>query len=137
MEVAQAISQRFVPVRLYLGQDREATRTYRPFWTPTLFFLDPAGHALMDWPGVIPADAILALLDLGDALVGLRRGRFTEAIELLSGIPERDPESVFAPEAIWWEGVVRHVAQGDAQALDRSRRDILRRYPASAAALRV
>ena len=123
--------------RLYLGQAKEATRRYRPFWTPTLYFLDPDGHSLLDWPGVIPAEPLLDLLDLGEALVGLRRGRFREAIALLEGIPERGPDSVFAPEALWWEGVIRHVVNGDDEALARTRREILERYPGSPAALRV
>ncbi len=131
------VSDRFVPLKLYLGRDREATRRYRPFWTPTLYFLDPDGTSLLDWPGVIPEDSFQVLLDLGDALVGLRRGRFQEAVELLDGIQRDHPESVFAPEALWWSGVVRHVVQGDAGALEGSRRKLKEHYPDSAPALRV
>ena len=135
--MARALAERFVPLKLYLGQDREATRRYRPFWTPTLFFLDPNGHALQDWAGTIPAEAFLPLLDLGEALVGLRRGRFQEALDLLEGVVNRHPESVFAPEALWWLGAVQQVAKGDGEALTRTRQLILEKYPGSAAALRV
>ena len=69
--------------------------------------------------------------------MGLRRGRFTEALTLLEGVVERHPESVFAPEALWWLGAVQQVAKGDGEALARTRRMILERYPESAAALRV
>ena len=124
-------------MKLYLGQDREATRRYRPFWTPTLLFLDPHGHALLDWPGMIPPHAFLPLLDLGEALVGLRRGRFSESLSLLEGVVSHHPDSVFAPEALWWLGAVRQVAKGDGEALARTRQRILEEYPGSAAALRV
>ncbi|NIP80403.1 MAG: thioredoxin family protein, partial [Gemmatimonadetes bacterium] len=65
-----------MPLKQLLGVDREASRRYRPFWTPTLFFLDPDGRVLSRWPGLIPPAELLPQLDLGEALVGLRRGRF-------------------------------------------------------------
>ena len=86
---------------------------------------------------MIPAPALLPFLDLGEALVGLRRGRFDEALTLLEGVAARYPDSVFAPEALWWLGAVQQVAKGDGEALARTRQMILERYPASAAALRV
>lgn len=86
---------------------------------------------------MISAEAIPPLLDLGEALVGLRRGRFKEAVALLEGVVENRPDSVFAPEALWWLGVVLHVTQGDGEALARTRGRILERYPGSAAALRM
>ena len=86
---------------------------------------------------MIPAGALLPFLDLGEALVGLRRGRFKEALTLLEGVVDRHPDSVFAPEALWWLGAVQQVAKGDAEALARTRRMILEKYPGSAAALRV
>lgn len=131
------LREEFVPLKLLLGRDRDATRRYRPFWTPTLYFLDPDGHALLDWPGVIPAGDLRVLLDLGRALVGLRRGRFEEALGLLEGITGDHPESPFAPEALWWLGAVRHVTMGDEEGLEETRRRLEERYPDSAAALRV
>lgn len=135
--MAEALASRFVGVKLLLGEDREATRRYRPFWTPTLFFLDPNGHPLLDWPGFIPARAFLPFLDLGEGLVGLRRGRFPEALELLQRVSDRYPDSVFAPESLWWLGAAQQVVNGDVAGLERTRREILERYPTSPAALRV
>jgi TolA-binding protein len=91
----------------------------------------------MDWPGIIPAHALHPLLDLGEALVGLRRGRFKEALTLLEGVVDQHSDSVFAPEALWWLGAVQQVAKGDGEALALTRQLILERYPGSAAALRV
>ena len=64
-------------------------------------------------------------LDLGEALVGLRRGRFDEALTLLEGVVDQHPDSVFAPEALWWLGAVQQVAKGDGEALARTRQMIL------------
>ena len=135
--VEDAVTRRFVPLKQLLGPDREASRRYRPFWTPTLYFLDPDGHALVTWPGLISADDMLALLDYGEAQVGMRRGRFGPALELLDGIPERWPDSPIAPEALWWGGNLRYVMDGDQDALDRHRAELVERYPDSPAARRV
>ena len=69
--------------------------------------------------------------------MGLRRGRFQEALDLLEGVVTRHPDSVFAPEALWWLGAVKQVAKGDGEALARTRQMILEKYPESAAALKV
>ena len=124
-------------VKQLLGRDRAASRRYRPFWTPTLYFLDPDGHDLVRWPGLIPADEMLALLDYGEAQVGIRRGRFEPSLGLLERIPERWPESAIAPEALYWAGNLRYVMDGDRDALDRRREELVERYPGTAAAKRV
>lgn len=120
-----------------LGVDRETARRYRPFWTPTLYFLDPDGNALVTWPGLIPPREMLALLDYGAAQVAMRRGRFDEAVALLEGVAEGSPDSAFAPESLYWAGNVRYVRDGDQLALDRSREALAARYPESPAARRV
>ena len=135
--VAVAVAARFVGLKQLLGKDREASRRYRPFWTPTLYFLDPDGHALVTWPGVIGPDDMLALLDYGEAQVGIRRGRFKPSLELLDRVPEEWPDSPVAPEALWWAGNLRYVMDGDRESLEARRAELLRRYPDSAAARRV
>ena len=135
--VIDAVGQRFVALKQLLGRDREVSRRYRPFWTPTLYFLDPDGHALVTWPGVIGPDDMLALLDYGEAQVGIRRGRFKPALALLEGVPAQWPDSPIAPEALWWAGSLRYVMDGDRDALEAHRAELTDRYPDSAAAKRV
>lgn len=137
LRVATATSDRFVALKQLLGVDREAGRRYRPFWTPTLYFLDPDGHALTTWPGPISPDDMLALLDFGEAQVGIRRGRFSPSLELLERIPELWPDSPLAPEAIWWAAGVRYVMDGDRATLDSRRAGLSERYPGSPAARRI
>lgn len=135
--VAGAVRERFVAVKQLLGQDHSSSRRYRPFWTPTLFFLDPDGHDPVRWPGLIDPDDMLALLDYGEAHVGMRRGRFRSAVRLLERIPESWPDSVLAPEALYWAGNLRYVMDGDRAALDERREELARRHPESQAARRV
>lgn len=135
--VARAVGEGFVALKQLLGRDHASSRRYRPFWTPTLFFLDPDGHDLVRWPGLIAVDDMLALLDYGQAQVGIRRGRFKRSLALLEGIPEQWPESVVAPEALYWAGNLRYVMDGDRAALDERREELVRRYPETPAACRV
>lgn len=135
--VVRSLEERFVAVKQLLGRDHGSSRRYRPFWTPTLFFLDPDGHDLVRWPGLIPVDDMLALLDYGQAHVGIRRGRFKPSLALLERIPEQWPTSVVAPEAVYWAGNLRYVMDGDREALDERRAELVQRYPGSQAARRV
>ncbi len=135
--VATRVAEGFVALKQLLGEDREASRRYRPFWTPTLYFLDPDGHALATWPGPISADDMLPLLDFGEAQVGIRRGRFKPSLALLEGIPEEWPDSPMAPEALWWAANLRYVMEHDRAGLEERRRALTDRYPDSAAARRV
>lgn len=133
----EALAERVVALKQRLGEDRETSRRYRPFWTPTLYFLDPDGNALVTWPGLIPPEEMLALIEYGAAQVSMRRGRFDEAVRLLEGVAEAWPESAFAPEALYWAGNVRYVKDGDRSSLDRSREALAARYPESPAARRI
>lgn len=135
--VAAAVADRFVALKQLLGENREASRRYRPFWTPTLYFLDPDGHALVTWPGPIGADDVLPLLDFGEAQVGIRRGRFKPSLALLEGIGDAWPDSPLAPEALWWAASLQYVMEGDRDALESRRGALVERYPDSAAARRV
>lgn len=135
--VIDTVGERFVALKQLLGEDRDASRRYRPFWTPTLYFLDPDGHALVTWPGVIGPDDMLALLDYGEAQVGIRRGRFKPSLERLERVPQEWPDSPIAPEAMWWAGSLRYVMDGDRAALEERRSELVSRYPESAAARRV
>ena len=135
--VAAAVRARFIPLKQLLGVHREASRRYRPFWTPTLLWLDPDGRVLLRWPGLLPADELLAHMDLGEALVGLRRGRFPESLDRLERCVADWPETAAAPEALYWAGNVRYVMEGDREALDEARERLLERYPESPAARRV
>lgn len=130
------MAERFVPLKQLLGADRDASRRYRPFWTPTLLFLDPDGRVLSRWPGLIPPDELLGQLDLGEALVGMRRGRFREALALLDRAVASHPDSAAAPEALYWAGNLRYVKDGDQAALDEARKRLVERYPGSPAARR-
>ena len=135
--MAAAIRERFVPLKQLLGVHHEAPRRYRPVWTPSLLWLDPDGRVLLRWPGMIPPDELLAQLDLGEALGGLRRCRYREALARLESCVEHWPDSAAAPEALYWAGNVRYVRDGDREALDAARARLAERYPGSPAALRV
>ena len=132
-----AVAERFIALKQQLGVHREAARRYRPFWTPTLLWLDPDGRVLNRWPGLLGPEELMGQLDLGEALVGLRRGRFEEAVERLERCVEQWPETAAAPEALYWAGNVRYVQDNDRDALDRSRAELVERYPESVAARRV
>lgn len=104
--VAQAIAERFVPLRLDLFRDpREVLRPLNVIWTPTILFADRRGDVHYRNINFLPPDLYLTLLDIGEANVDLRWSRTDHALALLSGAYERDPDNLLAPEVLYWWGV--------------------------------
>jgi thioredoxin-related protein len=110
--VASAIAQRFVPVKLHLMQDRELTREWQVFWTPTILFGDRSGRIRYTSPNFLPADEFLDLLDIGEAMVAMRWQEYDSAITLLTGLEMRSPGGPLTPEAIYWRGVAAYFRDG-------------------------
>jgi hypothetical protein len=110
--IREAIVNRFVPVKLHLTKDREFTRQWQVFWTPTVLFGDRSGKVRYTSPNYLPPDAFLDLLDVGEAMVAMRWQGYEDAISLLSGLENRSPEGPFTAEAIYWRGVAAYFRDG-------------------------
>ena len=137
--IQAAISDRFVPVKLHLIKDREFTRQWQVFWTPTVLFGDRSGKVRYTSPNYLPPDAFLDLLDVGEALVDMRWRGYEDAISLLTGLENRSPEGPFAAEAIYWRGIAAYFRDGkrSASAHDVWDNELIPRFPDSVWAKRI
>jgi TolA-binding protein len=120
-QVVQFISENFVPVRVHVkNQADEYKRLSAQFgaqWTPTILVLDTSGVERHRIEGYLPADDFLAQLALGAAHAAFARNDFSAAEQRFRTIVERHPASEMAAEALYWAGVARYKATGDATAL--------------------
>jgi len=104
--VIAAVNARFVPLKLNLFEDpREVLRPLNVIWTPTILFADRRGTVHYRNINFLPPELFLALLDIGEANVDLHWSRVDHAIDLLSASYERDPDSLLAPELLYWWGI--------------------------------
>ncbi|HEX5506845.1 MAG TPA: hypothetical protein VFW96_29805 [Thermomicrobiales bacterium] len=131
-DVARALSDRFVPVRVEIREQPRLAQQFDPFWTPALRFADWRGTVFHRAEGYYPPTLFLALLDIGEAQVRLRRMQAHVAADLLRRALERDPQGALAPEVAYWLAVARYrAAKNDGAVLHAEWDRLKERYPAS------
>jgi hypothetical protein len=136
-DVAAAVSERFVPLRLDLFRDRAVVRPLNVIWTPTLLFADRRGTIHYRSINYLPPEDFLDLLDVGEANTRLRWGEYDRAIILLAAVTERNPDGPFAPEAIYWRGIAVYLKSHSNEAMYAIWREIQDRFPDSIWAKRI
>jgi hypothetical protein len=104
--VNQALLDRFVLLKLDLFKSpRAVIRPLNVIWTPTLLFADRRGTVHYRSVNFLPPDLFLTVLDIGESHVDLRWSRTDQAIARLQDSYERTPDSILAPELLYWWGM--------------------------------
>ena len=93
--------------------------------------LDPGGTKRHQFEGYLTAEEFLAQLELGLALSAFAHEQWAEAQERFRRIVQQFPKSDAAPEALYWAGVAKYKASGDAGALADTARQFKEKYPES------
>lgn len=133
--MARLIQENFLPARVHVKDQPEdfrrlAERFSAP-WTPTLLVLDQEGTERHRIEGFLPADDLLAQLTLGLGHSAFARQQWEEAERRFREVVDRFPGTEAAPEALYWAGVARYKAKGNAAALAETGREFTRRYQES------
>jgi hypothetical protein len=130
--VARFISDNFIAARVHVKDQPEDYRRfaqrYTTQWTPTLLVIDRDGTERHRIEGFLPADDLLAQLTLGLGHSAFAQERWDEAERRFREVVDRFPKTEGAPEALYWAGVARYKAKGDASALAETGREFTRRY---------
>jgi hypothetical protein len=100
-------------------------------WTPTILVLAPDGNEWHRIEGFLPADDFQAQLMLGLARGAFKREKWADAEKKFREVAERFPNTDAAPEAVYWAGVSRYKATGEAGALGDTARAFAQRYQGS------
>jgi hypothetical protein len=130
--VVRFVNQHFLPARVHVKQNpddfkRYAERYSAP-WTPTILELDADGIERHRVEGFLPADDLLAQLKLGLAHMTFKQQRWADAERRFREIVEQLPHTDAAAEALYWAGVARYKATGDAASLKDTARAFTQRY---------
>jgi thioredoxin family protein len=115
--VAAFIGQNFLPVKIHIKENPKGFERFGAQWTPTVIIADPDGTERYRFEGYLPPEDFLAQLELGLGKSAFARGDFTEAERWYRDIEKRLTSSDAAPEALYWAGVSKYKASGDASAL--------------------
>jgi hypothetical protein len=129
------VNENVVPVRVHVREQADEFKRlgerYGVQWTPTVLLINPAGEERHRIEGFLPTDDFLAQLKLGLAHEAFSKSNFGEAERGFAEIVERYPETEAAAEALYWAGVARYKAAGDASALAETARQFRQRYQKS------
>jgi len=130
--VIQFIDDHFVPVRVHVHDQADEFKRlgakYNAQWTPTVLVIDSQGEERHRIEGFLPAAAFLAQLALGLGHSAFARSDFAEAERWFRQVVERYPDTDAAPEALYWAGVARYKATGDAASLHETAQQFQQRY---------
>ena len=116
---------------MHIKEQPEQFKRFAVQWTPVLVIYDPEGREQHRWEGYLPADDFLGQLNLGLAKSAFARERWAEAERLFRQTADEHPDTDYAPVALYYAGVSRYKATGDASALAETARALGSRYPAS------
>jgi hypothetical protein len=126
--VAAFITENFIPVKLHIRDQQPAFARFGAQWTPTCIILDAEGKEHHRFEGFLPVDDFLAELHIGLAKVAFAHGDFAAAERRYREVVERFPNTDVAPEALYWAGVAKYKATGDASALAATAEQFRTRY---------
>ena len=133
-----AIAERFIPLRLHLIKDRQWTRPFQVFWTPTILIGDRSGKIRYTSVNYLPPEEFLDILDIGEALVAMRWRDYDTAIRRLTSVDERRTDGPLNAEALYWLGITEYFRQGRSPAASHAVWDqLVARFPDSIWAKRV
>jgi TolA-binding protein len=126
--VSALIGQRFVPIKVHVKENPEGFKRFSAQWTPTMIVADPDGTERYRFEGYLPPEDFMANLAIGLAKAAFAHGDWAKAEQGFQTVLDRHPESELAPEALYWVGVSRYKASGDAGALRDTARAFQSRY---------
>jgi TolA-binding protein len=119
--VARFITEQLEPVRVHVRDQKDEYKRlsgrYNAQWTPTILILDSEGQERHRIEGFLPVDDFLSQVALGLAKSAFQRNDYAEAERRYREIVDKFPSTDAAAEALYWAGVSKYKASGDASAL--------------------
>jgi uncharacterized protein YyaL (SSP411 family) len=130
-EVSTFIHENFLPVEAHIKEHPVYFHRFDVLWTPTALILDPNGKERFRIEGYLPKSEFRAQLELGLARIGFMHKQWAAAERKYSEVVEHYPETVSAPEAVYWRGVSRYKGTNDHTALGAVAKELKEKYPGS------
>ena len=93
-----------------------------------MIIADPHGTERYRFEGFLPADEFLPQVEFGLAKEEFAAGDFARAEPLFRKVVSEHAKADIAPEALYWAGVAKYKASGDAAALKETATAFESRY---------
>ena len=96
-----------------------------------MLIMDASGKERWRIEGYLPKNEFRAQLDMGLARISFMDKQWADAEEKYAQIIERYPETVAAPEAVYWKGISQYKIKNDHTVLGGVAQELGARYPES------
>ncbi len=126
--MADYIAKDFLPVKIHIKEQPAVFGRFGARWTPTLLVLDSDGVERHRLQGFLPADDLLAQLELGLAHSAFARQQWAQAEQHYRQVVAQFPKTEAAPEALYWAGVSKYKATNDPAALRNTAQQFKEKY---------
>jgi hypothetical protein len=93
---------------VHINENRKNFHRFDVVWTPTVLVMDPDGKERWRLEGYLSKDEFKVNLEMGLARVAFTKKDFADAERRYAAIVANNPDSKFAPEAVYNEGVSRY-----------------------------
>jgi len=130
-KVEQEMNEWFVLLKLDLIKDREIRRELAAYWTPSFYFLDHSGKSYFNFNGYLPADEFRIILRLGFAETMIPRGKYADAVDVMSKVIEQFEGNPLLPKLLAQNGIANYIKTKDKQTFMKVMKDIQINYPNS------
>jgi len=126
------VNDNFAPARVHVKDDAQLFQKYGEKygaqWTPTILELDGEGVERHRIEGFLPNEDFLSQLMLGRAQIAFAEQKWDDAERRFREVVDSFATTDSAPEALYWAGVSRYKATGDARFLKETAEAFKTRY---------
>jgi len=129
--VKEEMNEWFVLLKLDLIKNREIRKELSAYWTPSFYFLDSNGKSHFNFNGYLPADEFRIILRLGYAESMMPKGKYAEAIQVMSKGIEQFKGNPLLPKLLTQNGIANYIKTKDKSAFMKIMKDIKIKYPVS------
>ena len=110
---------------------KENPRNFHRFdavWTPTVLILDREGEERWRLEGYLPKEEFRTNLEMGLGRVAFMKKDWAAAERHFNAVAENNPDSKFAPQAVYYGGVSRYSASHDGAELGSTAKALAEKY---------
>lgn len=130
-KVIEEMSEWFVLLKLDLIKSREIRKELSAYWTPSLYILDSNGKSVYNFNGYLPENEFRIILRLGYAEAMIPKGKYTEAIEVMSKDIAEFEGNPLLPKLIAQNGIANYIKSKDKTIFMKTMKEIQIKYPQS------
>ncbi len=131
LQVKEEMNNWFVLLKLDLIKDREIRREFAAYWTPSFYFLDHNGKSYFNFNGYLPPDEFRVILRLGFSETMIPKGKYSEAVDVLSKDLEQFEDSPLLPKLLVRRGIAAYIKSKDKVIFMQTMNNVRVKYPDS------